>query len=154
MKLTEGIRLYKHLSVTDLEIDFDLNFCDGPLSHAVLYERAWAFELLIDDPRVSLSDVQNAHAIINMKRSQSARRSRSRSEHPWRHRIVAKFFELERRRQTEAALAHIRPQESAQTSTQVELPAPPRAQPPPRAQSNACDPVINQYIALVSRKSV
>ena len=51
MKLTEGIRLYKHLSVTDLDIDFDLNFCDGPLAHAVLYERAWAFELLIDDPR-------------------------------------------------------------------------------------------------------
>jgi hypothetical protein len=157
MKLTEGIRLYKHLAVTDLEIDFDLNFCDGPLSHAVLYERAWAFELLIDDPRVSLSDAQNAHAIINMKRSQSARRSRSRSEHPWRHRIVAKFFELERRRQTSSALTHVQPQESTATPTAMPAATPAAssaATPPamlPEERSYACDPVISQYIALVRR---
>lgn len=148
MKLTDGIRLYRRLEPTFLELDFELDFGNGPLTHAVLYDREWAFNLLINDSRVSLSDVQNAHAVLKMAHKRRWR------DHPWRARLVSRFLALERERQVASALKPLAPESPTPTPQQ-----PPAARPPPPTHvhqltpiDNYASPIVNQYIGIVSRR--
>jgi hypothetical protein len=138
MNLTEGIRLYRQLKPTYLELDFELDFCNGPLTHSVLYEREWAFSLLIDDPRVSISDVQNAHAVLKMAHKRRWR------DHPWRARLVSRFLALERARQLSSALKPLTPE--------PKQPPPPRPAVHSTRPSNPGSSVVNRYIGIVAKR--
>lgn len=141
MRLTEGIRLYRRLEPTYLELDFDLDFANGPLTHSVLYERAWAFNILIDDPRVGLADVQNAHAVLKMAHKRRWR------DHPWRARLVSRFLTLERERQAASSLKPLTPPTPDPTSARPPPPTPSQA--PMRDYGSS---VVNRYIGIVAKR--